>query len=259
MAQTLLPGKALMDGDRREIGLIGVPASERASCEAWARMQALPVRSFRIDVPTDVDEIRQLEFVVIAALEQPLLAIAECARLHTALPSMPLALLGPAAPELEAAAQRVGGFCVRAGDASKPSFWSGLRRMAHARCLLGRSGALTHVSAHLAIDRSARLVYVEGRTRALSATKFDLFCYMIDHAGRAISASELVRHRLLLPSQAARFKGLIAELRGYLGTQRDCIQAVPGYGYRLEVEADGRSTGTSAPLPQHTVTVSNSF
>lgn len=208
-------------------------------------MQALPVRSFPIDAPTDVNEIRELDFVVIAALERPLLAIAECARLHTAVPSIPLLLLGPAAPELEAAALRAGGFYVRADDAARPSFWSGLRRVAHERGLIGRSGALTHVSAHLAIDRSARLVYVDGQLRELSAAKFDLFCYLVEHAGRAISASELVRQRLLLPSQAARFKGLIAELRGHLGTQRDCIRAVPGYGYRLEVRADGLSTGTS--------------
>jgi len=89
------------------------------------------------------------------------------------------------------------------------------------------------------VDRSRRTLHIDGHEQGLSAQKFDLLCYLIDHEGTAVRAIELVRCGILRPSQAQRFKGLIQELRARLGSYRDRLRAVPGYGYRLDLSDRG--------------------
>lgn len=69
------------------------------------------------------------------------------------------------------------------------------------------------LGAGISVDRQRRTLIVDGLETRLSAQKFELLCYLIAHAGVAVSAQELVGVGLLRRSQASRFKGLMHELR----------------------------------------------
>lgn len=86
----------------------------------------------------------------------------------------------------------------------------------------------------LQIDRVGRRVLLGVHEARLSSQKFDLLCYFVDHAGRAVTARDLVRLNILRPSQAGRFKCLVRELRQALRFTGGNFRAVPGYGYRYE-------------------------
>lgn len=101
-------------------------------------------------------------------------------------------------------------------------------------------GTPTAITPQLSIDCGARTLWVDGREATISAQKFDLLCYLVDRAGIAVQASDLVREGLLRPSQAQRYKGLIQELKSRLGSARDLIRVVPGYGYRLDIPGENR-------------------
>lgn len=183
----------------------------------------------------ELSELRALDAVVIGVEERPLLSLAECSRARAALPGLQVALLGPRDERLEAAAERAGALFLTypAPDSGQwEALTSRLRSCRAAATAAGR----TWISPRMCVDRDARLLYIDGRACSLSSAKFDLLTYLLDHAGRAVPSQELVQRGLLRPSQASRYKGLIAELRRHLGAERDCIRAVPGYGYRLDVE-----------------------
>jgi DNA-binding response OmpR family regulator len=97
------------------------------------------------------------------------------------------------------------------------------------------------------LDRVARTLFVDDQEETLSTQKFDLLCYLLDRPSAAVSAGDLVRHGVLRPSQAQRFKGLVQELRRHLGPARDLIRPVPGYGYRIDLGVD--VSGRVPPLP----------
>ncbi|HEY3498520.1 MAG TPA: hypothetical protein VGK73_27705 [Polyangiaceae bacterium] len=219
------------------IGLIGVGPRDRGACEAWCNTFGFLLSAFPLEPGPELARIRQFGAVAIGVEERPLLSLAECGRLRAALPHFPLALLGPFDAELEAAAERAGVLFMPCPTGE--SAWHGLGALMTARRLELRSEGETWISPRLRLDRTARVLYVDGEKRTLTAAKFDLFAYLVDHAGRAVPARELVERGLLLPSQASRYKGLIAELRQHLGIERDCIRAVPGYGYRLDLGERG--------------------
>jgi DNA-binding winged helix-turn-helix (wHTH) protein len=231
------------------IALIGGSPVERASFEAWCREHALVLLSFPLEPPPEVANLRQLDALVIGADEHPLLALAECGRLRVCLPDLPVALLGrQPAGELGAAAERAGAF-VLANGIPQASPWEALPGLLAERHSAAARENRVWISERLCLDRTRRVLYLDGEERTLSAAKFDLLSYLFDNAGRAVSARELVRRGLLIPSQASRYKGLIAELRHHLGSERDCIRAVPGYGYRLELrEPASPSRAQNAPL-----------
>lgn len=223
-----------MTTDNARIGLIGLDSTARASFDDWGRTHAFASSSFPLDPPPEVVKLRPFDALVVGADGHPLLALAECARLRSTFTDLPVALLGPRGSELEAAAERAGALFMhhRAADQAP---WIQLAALVAARRHALRAAGQAWISAHLCVDRTARVLYVDGEKRSLTAAKFDLFCYLVDNAGRAVSARELVQRGLLLPSQASRYKGLIAELRQHLGIERDCIRAVPGYGYRVDL------------------------
>jgi DNA-binding response OmpR family regulator len=235
----------------RRIALIGVAPRAGAAFERWCAEEAFSTCWLPLEPAPDVAKLREVDAAVIGAEERPLLSLAECGRLRSALPGLAVALVGPPRAELEEAVLRAGArFIVHSQALPAP-------RDALADLVTARRATLetsqTWVSARLCIDRTARLLYLDGERRSLSSAKFDLFAYLLDNAGRAVSAHELVHKGLLLPSQASRYKGLIAELRQRLGAERDCIRAVPGYGYRLDL-GDGTGTlppSSPTPLPQN--------
>jgi DNA-binding response OmpR family regulator len=100
------------------------------------------------------------------------------------------------------------------------------------------SSATVALNELVVIDRARRLLLVDGREQVLSAQKFELLCYLVEKAGVAVGAQELVKCGLLRPSQASRFKGVVQELRARLGPARTLISAVPGYGYRFDFETE---------------------
>jgi len=201
-------------------------------------------------VPTDQYVGRALlglaSAVVIDAAEQPLLAVAECARIRGRAPLLPIIFLGRGAAAEQAAARRAGAtsFLVRPLDSSRI-----------ARCLEsvpaspGRSVQGTRRIAlcnDVVLDLDARQLFIQNEGRRLSSSKFDLLAYFIEHAGRAIAAEELVRERLLMPSQRSRYRSVILELRGRLGPARALLCAVPGYGYRLDLSSTEAGTIATA-------------
>ena len=212
------------------LALIGPDASFTASVEAWARSRDIFSQFFPLHPVAPAERFGAFDWVLIGADPHEAIAIAECARLRHAHPTLSLALWTERADELAAAAERAGATCVLAR--TKPTGLSaqGLERLAE-RAKRRRCACPTFAD-RVSIDRRSRTVLVDGKVRALRAEKFDLLCYFVDHAGRAISAQELVRERLLLPNQAVRYRGLILELRRLLAIGDAWIRAVPGYGYR---------------------------
>jgi DNA-binding response OmpR family regulator len=231
------------------LALVGGSSVERASFEAWCRGQAFVLLSFPLEPAPELANLRQLDALVIAADERPLLSLAECGRLRACLPDLPVALLGrQQADELGVAAERAGALFL-ASSVPLASSWEALPGLLAERRAASAHASRVWVSERLCLDRTRRVLYLDGEERTLSAAKFDLLSYLFDNAGRAVSARELVRRGLLIPSQASRYKGLIAELRHHLGSERDCIRAVPGYGYRLELREPASPLRTqNAPL-----------
>lgn len=213
---------------RRCLGWLGL-ASERPALEEWAAAQQTLLRFLPFESPPGPSAVGGLDLLVIDAALEPLLAVAECARLRGLAPALQLSLLG-AACELRAAAERAGaGFLRRPAPGKIP--WRALARaLASTRSITDGAELICE---GFSIDRRARLVRVWGRERVLSSAKFELLCYLVDHAGRAVGARELVQRGILLQSQAARYKCVMFELRAQLGSASRCIRAVPGHGYRL--------------------------
>jgi DNA-binding response OmpR family regulator len=227
-------------------GFIGGGSGERAAFESWCRSHSFDPLCLALEEPVEAAELRKLDAIVIATAECPLLALAECARVRGLLPDLPVALLGRQGGELEAAAARAGAVFLPSAPAER-GFRALLDQLA-ARRSAALGANRVWVSERLCLDRTRRVLYLDGQERTLSAAKFDLFSYLFDNAGRAVSARELVQRGLLLPSQASRYKGLIAELRAHLGGERACIRAVPGYGYRLELR-EGPRAARAQKLP----------
>ncbi|MGC4093577.1 MAG: hypothetical protein QM756_37900 [Polyangiaceae bacterium] len=104
----------------------------------------------------------------------------------------------------------------------------------------------TLLGSSVILDRRARTLWVEGSEVVISAQKFDLLCYLLDRAGAAVCSADLVRDGLIRPTQAQRYRGLIQELKRHLGSARDLIRSVPGYGYRLDLSAPVPECGVKA-------------
>jgi|SRR5688572_4921399 DNA-binding winged helix-turn-helix (wHTH) protein len=225
-----------MAGESARIGLIGGSPLDRVSLETWCAVNSATCTARPLHSTPDRAWLESLDLLVVAADDRPLLALAECARVTSLHPEPAVALLGDSGPELSRAVERLQGVRLLSRTESGEIPWGQLVQA------LGPAGAgrshvtvrrgLAAIHERVTLDRDARTLYVAGREQRLSSAKFELLCYLLDNAGRAISAAELVRRRLLLPSQARRYRGLVQELRASLGPARDCIVAVPGYGYR---------------------------
>jgi hypothetical protein len=222
-------------GELVRVGLMGFSERDREQFEAWSEPRGVFVTPFPIEAELSAPELSALAALLIATEERPLLSVGQCGRAHAVAPELPVALLGPRDLELEAAARRAGAGCVLSRSECGVFPWQTLN-------LFLRHGPNSRVtdepitlSDGVTLDRLGRRLLIDGHDHPLSATKFELLCYLIDHAGRAVSARELVSMRLLLPSQATRYRCIIFELRDHLGSARHLICAVPGYGYRMDL------------------------
>jgi DNA-binding response OmpR family regulator len=217
------------------IGLMGLGDPAKAQLLHWATECAFLTQSFPLEVEQPVVALAGIDLMVIDAGREPLLAVAECGRLRLGLPRLRIALVGPHDPKLERAGLRAGAswyFCLENTASSPP--WEALRCAVSLVPSTSRPSAIQKLGPTAELDRSARVLYIDGERRTPPAAKFDLLCYFLDHAGQAVSARELVAHGLLLPTQVARFRCVIRELRHYLGSAANLIRPVSGYGYRLD-------------------------
>lgn len=216
---------------------MGLDEDEQARVLDWASRWAVRSDWFSLEIEPTIEALSGLDLLVIDVEREPLLSVAECGRLSRALGSLPIALVGPSDPRLESAALRAGAsWYLRRDEVGGP--WEGLKRaFASLRAESPRPPrSLEKLGRAVELDRVARVLYIDGERRTPTASKFDLLCYFVDHAGRAVSARELVARGLLLPTQVARFRSVIRELRNYLGPGRNLIRPVTGYGYRLDVD-----------------------
>jgi DNA-binding response OmpR family regulator len=179
------------------------------------------------------------------------LAIAECARLNTLEPDLPVVLIVPQAEVKSSATKRSGA----AELVCAPIHPRKLVEVA-SKFIGGpasgtmRAASITHLGKQVILDRTGRRLWIAGEEQALSSQKFELLRYFADHPGKAIDARELVRAGLLRPTQAQRYRALIMELRERLGPARCLLRVVPGYGYRLDpLEANA---GELLPPADHT-------
>ena len=223
---------------RSRIGLMGVGDSRQALILEWATECAFLADSFPLEVEQAADAFSGVDLMVIDAAREPLLAIAECGRLRREMPSLPIALSGPHDPTLERAGLRAGARWYFSLEDAASLPWEALQSiLSTIRPTTRRPPVLEKLGPTAELDRSARVLFIDGEPRTLSAAKFNLLCYFLDHAGRAVSARELVTRGILLPTQVARFRCVVRELRNHLGSARNLISPVSGYGYRLDVHA----------------------
>lgn len=216
---------------RKRVALVmGEGLETRASERVLARLQAeFALFSLPIEPPVRLASFEGAAAIVIDGRANALVAMAEAARLRET--GLPIGLLTHADGD-ESAALRAGiSATLRepCNEAELKSFFEGLNRRPFSRA---KSIAL---GSGVFVDRLRRTLLVDGQEQELSAQKFDLLCYLVDHEGTAVGATELVRCGILRPSQAQRFKGLIQELRARLGSCHHRLRAVPGYGYRLDL------------------------
>lgn len=219
-----------MAGRKRVALVTGEGLGTQASVGVLSRLQTeFTLFSVPIEPPVKLASFDGAAAIVIDGRTNALVAMAEAARLRDT--GLPLGFLTRGEGD-ELAALRAGiSATLRdpCSEAELKRFFEELirRSFSSARSIALGSGVF--------VDRSRRTLLVDGHEQELSAQKFDLLCYLIHHAGTAVGATELVRCGILRPSQAQRFKGLIQELRARLGSCRDRLRAVPGYGYRLDL------------------------
>jgi DNA-binding response OmpR family regulator len=218
-----------MVGRKRVVLVMGEGLETHASEGVLSSLQGeFALLSVPLEPPVRLSSFAGAAAIVIDARADALVAMAEAARLRDA--GLPMGLLTRREAD-EIAALRAGiSATLREpfNEAELKSFCRKLNRRS-----LSRATSIA-LGADVFVDRLRRTLIVEGHEQELSAQKFDLLCYFIDHEGTAVGANELVRCGILRPSQAQRFKGLIKELRARLGSCRDRLRAVPGYGYRLD-------------------------
>jgi DNA-binding response OmpR family regulator len=215
--------------------VVGIGASGEFARASLLRVSScdVQIRHVPLEPPCELGWVRSATAIVVDAGADALLGVAECARLRDA--ARPVVLIAPDAAVLQPVARRLGVAALLQSPVS----------LVDLECCLASLDSLqsgtfpvaevsTEATRTVVINRARRTLRVDGREYTISVQKFDLLCYLVDKAGIAVRAADLVRDGLLRPAQAQRYKGLIGELRAHLGPARDLICAVPGYGYRFD-------------------------
>ena len=243
-------GRLRGDEDRKTLAV--VCAAERAPvllprcCPSHADpLDAWSVSSYPIDPPAELSAF-QVASAVLVDCADPALGVAECVRLVPL--ALPIAVV--TSNELSSRAKERAGIqtvftpSFRAEEIAR--FLSLAVSPAYPESRVERvSSANIAIHARVRLDRARRTVIVHGCETVLSFQKFELLCYLVDRAGTAVAATELVKHGLLRPSQAQRLKGLVQELRARLGPAGELIRPVPGYGYRFDFQAQPDGAGVA--------------
>jgi two-component system KDP operon response regulator KdpE len=95
-------------------------------------------------------------------------------------------------------------------------------------------------SGHLQVDLSTRTVKVRGQLVKLARTEYALLRYFVQHAGRVLTHSQLLREIWDLDDveKTARLRVYVTYLREKLETnpaKPELLITVPGVGYRLNI------------------------
>jgi len=212
--------------------VLGPESVEVTELRAWGRERGVRVVCGPLENARNFD-VDAADLVVLDALENPALAIAECAFFHRARPILPLLFLSPIGPELESAALRAGATVYLA----RPLAAARLRRYADRFAVGGfapRSPAGVLVDDGVVLDLEGRRLFVDGCERPLTPDTFALLQYFVEHPGRAIAARELLRNGIFAAGQGQRYRAAVFELRRRLGKAARTINVVRGYGYRYD-------------------------
>ncbi len=100
--------------------------------------------------------------------------------------------------------------------------------------------AAPFTTGHLQVDLALRIVKVRGQPVKLSRTEYALLRYFVQHAGRVLTHSQLLREIWDLDDaeKTARLRVYVTYLREKLETnpaKPELIMTVPGVGYRLNI------------------------
>jgi two-component system KDP operon response regulator KdpE len=100
--------------------------------------------------------------------------------------------------------------------------------------------AAPFVTGHLQVDLALRTVKVQGQPVKLSRTEYSLLRYFVQHAGRVLTHSQLLREIWNLDDveKTARLRVYVTYLREKIETnpaKPELLITVPGVGYRLNV------------------------
>lgn len=226
---------------------IGATLGQTFACWMNAAHADIAFQCLEFEPPCDLASIVPARLIIVDGSVAPVLGLAEYGRLRVA--TCPFVLIaGDAA--VHAAALRAGVDAVLRTPVSRQDFERCLQELLFRGCSesgVQLAASRTFLTPTVVVDRRARTLMIDGQEVILSAQKFELLCYLVDRTGVAIGTDELIRNGLLRPSQAQRYKGLIQELRGHLGSARHLIRPVPGYGYRLDSFFVSASLGQSPP------------
>jgi two-component system, OmpR family, response regulator len=115
--------------------------------------------------------------------------------------------------------------------------------LARLRALLRRaSGHVTNeiVCGPVRLDAKAGRVVVDGAPIKLTSHEYRLLAYLMHHAGRIISRSEIIEHLYDqdFDRDSNTIEVFVGRLRKKLGVE--LIQTVRGLGYRIALEDEGR-------------------
>lgn len=215
----------------------GPRMAETTTLMRWLRRRGHRGRSLPLgSCPLETMDMARIAFAVFdAALDAPL-AVAECACARIVAANLPLIVLGNEREDINRAALRSGAtiFLARPLDAQL--------LVNHAeRFILAASSRSENRRPDTAIERALGFEFdadthslrINGKERPLTPETYRLLSYLVSHPGRVITAEELVRAGVLLPTQRSRYRAVVWQLRKHLGEAASLIQLVRGFGYRF--------------------------
>ncbi|RXV65743.1 hypothetical protein D1006_37630 [Burkholderia stabilis] len=101
------------------------------------------------------------------------------------------------------------------------------------------SAPAAHVTlfGRFALDRDARVLYVEGSALAINERAMEVLIALVDAGGKIVSIEQFQqRLRPVASVMAHSVHALVSQLRRALGDDRDMIETVPRRGYRFAAE-----------------------
>jgi two-component system, OmpR family, KDP operon response regulator KdpE len=226
-----------MDPANSGVYVAGANSVELALVSSWAARHCGGVQRLSQESAVELEVPSEASLVVIDAQGDALDAVVQVARIRTAHASVPIVLLGPLSEEYDTfskAAVRSGANAVLKRPVDRHALFEALRRLSVPTRKSAPLRGCIALSASCILDLEGRCLRVGRVERPLTKAKFDLLAYLVQHSGRAVSAEELVRAGIFSPSQRARCRAIMLELREKLGEAKSVIRTVPGYGYRFD-------------------------
>jgi DNA-binding response OmpR family regulator len=228
--------------------VVGPESVETSVVHDWAIRNCVETTRVPLSQGLDPRSSSACALVVLDALEDPPLAVAECARFRSLAPSKPVLFLGAQGRSLEQAALRAG----TTAFLDRPLAADRLRSYVERFFLRSSTPSLKKPAAEVVelafgttLDVSAMCLIEDGAAYPLTSDRFRLLQYLVTNPGRAINSAELVRKEIILATQAPRYRSMVFDLRRQLRSARDCITLVRGFGYRFDFANQSSLTGNS--------------